>query len=60
MNEIRRKPAHTVTELASDRQHQENPADHHGYGIAVMGFPITGIVITKVNDRKIAHVCGFC
>ena len=30
MNEISRKPAHTVTELASARQHQENPADHHG------------------------------
>ena len=25
MNEIGRKPAHTVTELASARQHQENP-----------------------------------
>ena len=25
MNEISRKPAHTVTELASARQHQENP-----------------------------------
>ena len=24
------KPAHTVTELASARQHPENPADHHG------------------------------
>jgi len=32
MNEIGRKPAQTVTELASARQHQENenPADHHG------------------------------
>ena len=30
MNEICRKPAHTVTELASAREHQENPADHHG------------------------------
>ena len=30
MNEISRKPARTVTELASARQHQENPADHHG------------------------------
>ena len=30
MNEISRKPAHTVTELASARQHQETPADHHG------------------------------
>jgi hypothetical protein len=30
MNEISRKPAHTVAELASARQHQENPADHHG------------------------------
>ena len=26
MNEIGRKPAHTVTELASARQHQENPS----------------------------------
>ena len=25
MNEISRKPAHTVAELASARQHQENP-----------------------------------
>ena len=24
------QPAHTVAELASARQHQENPADHHG------------------------------
>ena len=30
MNEISRTPAHTVTELASARQHQETPADHHG------------------------------
>ena len=32
MNEMSRKPAHTVTELASARQHQEHeiPADHHG------------------------------
>ena len=30
MNGISRKPARTVTELASARQHQENPADHHG------------------------------
>ena len=30
MNEIGRKLAHTVAELASVRQHQENPADHHG------------------------------
>ena len=29
MNEISRKPAHIETELASARQHQENPADHH-------------------------------
>jgi len=29
MNEISRKPAHTVTELTSARQHQENPAEHH-------------------------------
>ena len=28
MNEISLKPAHTVAELASARQHQENPADH--------------------------------
>ena len=30
MNEFNRKPAYTVSELASGRQHQENPADHHG------------------------------
>ena len=30
MNKISRKPAQTVAELASARQHQENPADHHG------------------------------
>ena len=30
MNEMSRKPAHTVTELASARQHQEKLADHHG------------------------------
>ena len=35
MNEISRKPAHTVTELASARQHQENPADHHGARVVV-------------------------
>ena len=29
-HEISRKPAYTVAELASARQHQENPADHHG------------------------------
>ena len=30
MNEIGCKPAQTVAELASARQHQENPAGHHG------------------------------
>ena len=30
MNEISRKPAHTVAELASARQHQGKLADHHG------------------------------
>ena len=30
LNEISRKPAQTVVELASARQHQENPAGHHG------------------------------
>ena len=30
MNKISRKPAHTVAGLACARQHQENPAGHHG------------------------------
>ena len=30
MNGVIRKPAQTVTELESARQHQENPAVHHG------------------------------
>ena len=30
MNGISRTPAHTVAELESARQHQENPAGHHG------------------------------
>jgi hypothetical protein len=30
MNEMSRKPAHTVTELASACQHQEKLAGNHG------------------------------
>ena len=30
MNEISRRPAHAVAELASTRQHQAKLADHHG------------------------------
>ena len=30
MNEISRKPAYTVAELVSARQHQEKPVDRHG------------------------------
>ena len=38
MNEIGHKPAHTVTELASARQHQK-PANHHGARVG--GAPST-------------------
>ena len=56
MNEISRKPAHTVAELASARQHQENSADYHleravkGKGFFCLSS--TGKSPPKAEDRR--------
>ena len=49
MNEISCKPAHTVAELASARQHQESPAGHHG---ARSGHANTKWRCTKFDDSR--------
>ena len=60
MNEISRKPAHTVTELASARQHQKKLAGHHrarggGHGpdkaLTICGHPKAAGLET--NERVI-------
>ena len=52
MNEISRKPAHTVAELASARQHQENPADHHGARGARMDLPKKMLWLLAIFFKK--------
>ena len=58
MNEISRKPAHTVTELASAHQHRkkrsaiEEPQVEGGRGQARLGFSQRGVV------RVIPALCG--
>ena len=45
MNEISRKPAHTVTDLASARQHQENWP-------TIMERAVEGVVVEGMTRRN--------
>ena len=59
MNEFSRKPAHTVTELASARQHQESPAARHlttHTPARAFHLGTTGICVTKSRGRLLRLV----